>query len=142
MGRLIPDMDIIYTDEKGVVEMPSLTYAIELEKEDESLFSEGRITGKCDGLAAVRQAVYKILRTEKDKFIIYGEYGSEHFGLTGKPYTYAVPELERTVSEALLRDSRIRAVDDFSFEREGEKVSVSFTVHSIFGDFGEVIENV
>ena len=26
---MIPDMDIIYTDEKGVVELPSLTYAIE-----------------------------------------------------------------------------------------------------------------
>lgn len=139
---MIPDTDIIYTDEKGVVEMPSLTYAIELEREDESLFGEGRITGRCDGLDAVKQAVYKILRTQKGRHIIYGEYGSEHFGLFGKPYAYAAPELERTVSEALLRDSRITAVDGFVFERSGEKVSAAFTVHTIFGEFSEVIEDV
>ena len=139
---MIPDMDIIYTDEKGVVELPSLTYAIELDREDENLFGEGRITGSCDGLDAMKQAVYKILRTQKDHFVIYGEYGSEHFGLFGKPYAFAVPELERMISEALLRDSRITAVDNFSFERKGEKVSAAFTVHTIFGDFSEVIEDV
>lgn len=139
---MIPDREIIYPETKGIVEMPSLTYAIELEREEESNFEEGRITGMCDGLEAVRQAVYKILRTEKGRFLIYKEYGTEHFSLFGKPRPFAVPEVERMVTEALMRDSRITAVDNFVFDGEGGVLDVKFDVHSIFGDFSEVISDV
>lgn len=136
---MIPDREILYSDEKGVVEMPSFTYAIEFEREDEKRFTEGRISGNCDGIAAIKQAVYKILRTEKDGFIIYKNYGTEHMSLIGKPRSFALPELERMIKEALLRDSRIKDVDGFMFGGQGGEVTAEFTVHSIFGKFNEVI---
>ena len=90
----------------------------------------------------MRQAVYKILNTEYKKHYIYGAYGTEHFTLFGKPKPFVIPELERMITEALLRDSRITGVDGFEFEDKGSKVSVRFDVHTIFGVFSEVVENV
>ena len=139
---MIPDREILYSGTGGIVEMPSLTYAIELERENEEVYGEGRISGYCDKTEAMKQAVYKILRTQKDRFLIYGSYGTEHMELVGQPQNYAIPELERRIREALLRDSRITSVDNFIFGGRGSEVTVSFDVHTIFGTFNEVIENV
>lgn len=132
----IPEREVLFNDEKGIVEMPSLTYAIDLENYngDDKLNMTG---GLCDGQTAMKQAIYKILRTQRDRFIIYKGYGTQHFSLFGKPRMYALPELERMLCEALLYDSRIKAVDNFTFDIEsGDKssIGVTFVVHTVFGD--------
>lgn len=106
----------------------SLTYKMQQDS--------GLIRGHTDGLDAVRQAVYKIIMTERYQYTMYSwNYGIELLDLFGEPVTYVCPELKRRISEALLCDDRIQGVDNFEYDlsRKGN-VLVSFTVHTIFGD--------
>ncbi len=106
---------------------PSLTYALDIEN--------GRIRGKADNLEAVKQAVYLILSTERYEYLIYSwNYGSELDGFIGQPKEYVLSEIKRRISDALLQDDRITAVDDFKFETIKNAVQVMFTVHSVFGE--------
>ena len=103
---------------------PSLTYALDIE--------HGRIRGMVDELESLRQAIYLILSTERYSYLIYSwNYGVE---LIGQPKEYALPEIKRCITEALLQDDRITAVDGFEFETGKKTVHVTFTVYSIFGD--------
>ena len=105
----------------------SLTYALDIE--------HGRIRGMVDELESLRQAIYLILSTERYAYLIYSwNYGVELVELIGQPKEYALPEIKRCITEALLQDDRITAVDGFEFETGKKTVHVTFTAHSIFGD--------
>lgn len=108
-------------------EMPSLTYRMSEEKKE--------VRGALDGLEAVKQAVYKILQTERYKYVIYDwNYGVELEDLFGKAVSFVIPELQRRITEALLADDRIKAVTDFSFQTEKNSVTVVFRVQTLWGD--------
>lgn len=94
------------------------------------------IRGYTNGIEAMKQAIYKILLTERFQYIMYsGNYGIETLDLYGQPVSYACPELERRISEALLWDNRIQSVTDFEFDTSRKGViHVSFTAHTVFGD--------
>ncbi len=110
-----------------VESQPSKTYCLDIEN--------GRIRGIADNLEAVRQAVYLILNTERYDCLIYSwNYGVELKELIGQPREYAYSEIKRCITEALLQDDRITAVDDFEFETAEKTVHVRFTVYTIFGD--------
>lgn len=94
------------------------------------------IRGSCDSLNSVKQAVHKILSTERYQHYIYTpNYGVELLDLIGAPISYVCPELERRITEALVIDDRIDSVDTFTFDVKGGSVHASFVVHSVFGDF-------
>ena len=100
------------------------------------LLDQALVRGYTDQLEAMKQAVYKILFTERYGYLIYsGNYGIELRDLFGQPVSYVCPELERRITEALTWDDRIESVTDFQFEfpKKGV-VHVSFTVHTVFGD--------
>ena len=100
------------------------------------LLDRSLVRGYADGLEAMKQAVYKILFTERYGYIIYsGSYGIELRDLFGQPVSYVCPELERRITEALTWDDRIESVTDFEFDfpKKGV-VHVAFTVHTVFGD--------
>ena len=107
---------------------PGLTYKMQMD--------EHRIRGYTDGLEAVKQAIYKIIMTERYQYIMYSwNYGIELLDLFGEPVTYVCPELKRRISEALLWDDRVRSVDNFEFDfPEKGVVCVEFLVHTTFGD--------
>lgn len=111
-----------------IEEQPSRTYKMHLPQEV--------INGYSDEIAAIEQAIYKILNTERYEYIIYSRnYGVEFADLFGEPVTYVCPELERRITEALTWDERITSVDGFSFDTEQKRVvKVSFVAHTIFGD--------
>lgn len=112
---------------------PSLTYALDIES--------GRIRGMVDNLESVRQAIYLILSTERYAYLIYSwNYGVELKELIGQPKEYALPEIKRCITEALLQDDRITAVDGFEFETGKKTVHVTFTAHTIFGDIESEVE--
>lgn len=93
------------------------------------------VRGYADGLDAMKQAIYKILLTERYQYIMYSEnYGIETLDLFGEPLSYVCPELERRITEALTQDDRISGVSDFKFEVSRGSVHVDFTVHTVFGD--------
>ena len=90
-------------------------------------------------MEAIKQTIFKILNTERYKYIIYSwNYGIELEDLFGQPVLFVCPEIERRVKEALLQDDRITEVDSFDFDiSKRGVVSVTFTVHTIFGDLDE-----
>lgn len=111
-----------------IEEQPSKTYKMDL---------AGNTTkGVIDKLDAVRQAIFKILNTERYQYIMYSwNYGMETIDLYGEPVTYVCPELERRITEALFVDSRITGVTDFEHDTSVKGVvHTSFTAHTIFGD--------
>lgn len=94
------------------------------------------ILGYTDGLDAMDQAIYKILNTERYRYILYSwDYGMELEDLTGRELEFVLPELERRIKEALMQDDRIEEVTEFRFEFEKEKITVTFVVSTIFGDY-------
>ena len=99
------------------------------------LYSD-KIQGYTDGLEAVKQAIYKVLNTERYEYPIYSfNYGIELENLLGKDPVYVQIELKRRIRECLLRDDRITEVDNFKFEVNGDEIKCTFDVHSIFGNF-------
>ena len=96
----------------------------------------GTARGDDKALEAVKQAIFKIIMTERYQYIMYSwNYGIELLDLFGEPVTYVCPELKRRISEALLCDDRIWSVDNFEFDfPQKGVVHVVFTTHTIFGD--------
>lgn len=110
---------------------PSKDYKLDIEHDI--------ISGTCDGLESMKQVIYKILNTERYQNIIYSwNYGIELQDLFGKSVTYVCSELARRITEALVQDDRIEAVNNFEFDiTEKRTVKVIFTVHTIFGEVEE-----
>ena len=97
--------------------------------------SGSRIQGYTDGLDALKQAIYKVLNTERYEYPIYSfNYGIELENLIGKDPVYVQIELKRRIRECLLRDDRITEVDNFKFEFNGDQLKCAFDVHNIFGN--------
>lgn len=107
--------------------MPSMTYRMMEEKME--------VRGALDGMESVKQAVYKILQTERYRYVIYDwNYGMELEDLFGKAVSYVIPELQRRITEALMTDDRITGVTDFSFQTEKGSVTAAFRVQTLWGD--------
>lgn len=106
---------------------PSLTYNLDYG-------TDSQMRGYCDELTAMRQAIYKIINTERYLYLIYSwNYGIELADLFGQPIPYIYAELQRRISEALLNDDRITKVYSFEFNNKREDVFVTFTVDTIYG---------
>lgn len=115
-----------------VQEETSRTYGID--------FTRGKATGITNGLDAVRQAVYKVLHTDRFAHLIYdANYGSEVTGLQGRSQGYVRSEIERRIREALLQDDRISEITDMQITIAGDEALAVFTVVSIYGDFKEEV---
>ena len=126
----IPDINI--------VTIPTKTYKMELEENSD------RISGFTDEQEAMKQAIYKIIRTERYKYIIYDwNYGIELEDLFGMPVNYCEPEIERRIREALLQDTRISEVNNFEFDTSKKGiVLVKFTAYTEFGEVNITDEEV
>lgn len=120
--------DVIIDDDFEYMEAPSQTY--ELDTVNHKVKST-----KVDGLEAVKQAVYLVLSTERYEYIIYDEYGVELWELYGREDAYVIPELERVMTEAVMRDERVERVSNFKIHADGKARICTFTVHTVFGDF-------
>jgi hypothetical protein len=124
---MIPAVSGFLSADFKVKEQPTLTYAMDYKND---------IRGCTDGIEAIKQAVYKILNTERYEYIMYSwNYGVELKSLYGKRLSYVYPELKRRIKEALTQDTRITDVSEFSFEipKKGV-VHAAFTVHTILGE--------
>lgn len=94
------------------------------------------VVGCVDNLDAYKQAVFKILNTERYEYIIYSwDYGVELKDLIGQPIYYVVPELEARITEAIMQDDRTISVSNFEFDTSKlGVVAVSFECTSIYGE--------
>lgn len=125
--RLIPAVNDGVIADIAEYTMPSYTYNLEYDR-------DGEIRGYCDELKAMRQAIYKIINTERYQYLIYSwNYGIELADLFGKPIPFVYAELQRRIEEALLADDRIRKVYDFAFSNSGGDVLIKFNVDTVYG---------
>ena len=115
-------------DDFEIEDQPTNTYKLNIDK--------NTVSGYTDGQDAMRQAVYKMLFTERYEYLIYSfGYGIELSDLYGGPLSYVCSEIERRIKEALTSDERIIDVSDFEFDTSKRKtVTVTFTVKTVFGD--------
>lgn len=96
---------------------------------------ENIVSGLTDGLNALKQSIYLILNIESDQYIIYPyTYGFKTVDLIGKPSYYVSAVIPDRIKETLMTDNRITDVSDFEFETEGNKLHISFVVHTIYGE--------
>jgi phage baseplate assembly protein W len=123
---MIPTNSILSTNLR-IERQPTKTYRLNIEN--------NIISGFCDNLESMKQVVYKILNTERYENIMYSwNYGIELRDLFGEPINYVILELKRRITEALVQDDRIQSVDGFEYQTGKRTVSLTFTVHTIFGD--------
>ncbi len=134
------DIEIPVEISEDEEESPIKTYRLDL--------ISRHISGKADGIDAVKQSIEKILRTPRYKSLIYdSDYGSELQQLLYEPNVTrelietAFPQM---IKEAVLQDTRVLEVGDFAFEFTENAAHISFTATTIFGktDIREVIKNV
>lgn len=124
---MIPESFISDVDLEEEIE-PNKTYKMN--------FKDNIVEGFVDDMDAVRQAIYKVLGTERYAYPIYSwDYGMELSDLYGEDTRYVCAELEDRIKEALTQDERITDVIDFTFNTEEKGiVRVAFTVETTEGD--------
>ena len=90
---------------------------------------------EAEGAEALKIWIEKILKTEKGKFKIYDEYGADIFGLINSdhPQVFIQAEIQAEIQEALLKNTDILSVENFTFNREKRTLTVNFDVNSIYG---------
>lgn len=116
------------TKNSRLVSYSNLTYRLG----DES------IEGKTEGIEAIKQAIYKILLTERFEYEIYDDnYGLKLKDLFGRDRIFVRAELGERITSALLTDDRITEVFDIEFT-DGEdrgSLRVRFSVLTNEGSF-------
>lgn len=117
----------------GMEAEPSLTYAMKLSEEENG---EDAFVGRADDADAVRQAILKVIGTERYEYEIYSwNYGVELQDLIGRPVSYAMSEVKRRITEALTSDDRIESIEDFVVEQASRHVLYcTFTAVTVQGD--------
>ena len=122
-GTAIKDAPVV-----RAADQPSRTYGVD--------FDRGRVVGMVDDTAAMRQAILKIMRTERFSCLIYSwNYGRELNGIFGQSFPVVQSEIRRAVKEALLQDGRVLDVRDITVSLVGRRAAqVSFTAVTVFGE--------
>lgn len=66
--------------------------------------------------------------------------GMQWEGLIGQDPGYVASELQRRITDALTMDDRVRGIPNFSYTVEGDKLSASLTVNTVFGEMDTSVE--
>lgn len=89
------------------------------------------------GKERVKNWIQKFLHTQRDKYGIYKGtgFGTDTESITGKTLTrdYMQSEIKREITETLLKNDSIISIDNFSMERDGSNLTISFTVITEYG---------
>ena len=116
-----------------LVQQPSRTWNINQDT--------GRIEGTTDGYDAVRQAIETILNVKRFRWQIYQPYsGVELQALIGQDVGYVAAELHRRARDALLMDDRVRRISNYTYAVEGDTLTASLTVETVYGSVDAEME--
>lgn len=126
------------------IEDDEINIVVESEKEPtdyEIDFETGKLTGRViTGLDAIIQWIKLVLSTDRYYYPQYSwDHGAELSELIGQNYDeqYIKSEVKRMISEAVMIDKNILGIDALECTMERDKLTVSFTVDTIYGR-GEV----
>ena len=131
MANTLPDIIGFDTDIQ-LTSRPSRTWII-----DRNTMQVGYMD---EGLEAVRQAVEIALNVDRFRWQIYNtNFGNELNDLIGDDADYIMSEFPRMVDDALSVDDRVIDTADYTFDINGDSMTVSFTVNTVFGPFAEEV---
>ena len=103
--------------------IPSKTYRLD--------FENGRCVGLVDGIEAIKQSIFKMLSTDRFKYLIYSDnYGFEN--LVGKERLLVQAELPRRIKEAVLQDERVTDVD-VTVQIHGDSAVAKIMCYTVYG---------
>jgi hypothetical protein len=129
MANTLPDIIGFDTDIQ-LTSRPSRTWII-----DRNTMQVGFMD---EGLEAVRQSVEIALNVERFQWQIYNtNFGNELEELVGDDADYIQSELPRMVNDALSVDDRVIDTADYVFSVNGDSMTVSFTVNTVYGQLTE-----
>lgn len=129
MANTLPDIIGFDTDIQ-LTSRPSRTWII-----DRNTMQVGFMD---EGLEAVRQSVEIALNVERFQWQIYNtNFGNEFEELVGDDADYIQSELPRMVDDALSVDDRVIDTADYVFTVDGDSMTVSFTVNTVYGQLTE-----
>ncbi len=136
---ILPSVEVPNFETENRISLPSKTYSIDIDT--------GDIGRKIDGLAAIKQAILKIINTSRFKYPIYSyDYGCEVHDLIGMDLTdgFLMSELERMIKEAVEYDDRVDKVHSFNITTNRDNIYISFRVDTVEGELtiSEVINHV
>jgi len=129
MANTLPDIIGFDTDIQ-LTSRPSRTWII-----DRNTMQVGYMDG---GLEAVRQAVEIALNVDRFRWQIYNtNFGNELNDLIGDDADYIKSEFQRMVDDALSVDDRVIDTSDYTFSVDGDSITITFTVNTVFGQLAE-----
>lgn len=136
---ILPSVEVPNFETENRINLPSKTYSLDIDT--------GDIGGKIDGLAAIKQAILKVINTSRFKYPIYSyDYGCEIHDLIGMDLTdgFLMSELERMIKEAVEYDDRVDKVHSFNITTNRDNIYISFQVDTVEGELtiSEVINRV
>lgn len=122
---MTPENNVLNT-EYSTEAQPYTTYKMNME----SL----TIEGLCDGKEALKQAIYKLIMTERDAFLIYDDkYGIKLVDLYGKDMAYASALIKLRLEDCFKNDSRIKGITNLLLNSDKNRLILTFTVNTEFG---------
>lgn len=90
-----------------------------------------------EGNEAVKVWIYKALKAERYGYLAYSwQYGIELKSFIGKVMSVQerLSELKRVIVECLMVNPYIKSIDSISFENEGDTVTCSIELTTIYGE--------
>ena len=136
---IFPEYEVSVSEgEEESIQRQGKTFAYDFEQGD-FITQDGRLVA-LEGAEGLKVWAEKCIRTEAEKFTIYRQddaaYGVKSVDLMNRrlPLEFICAEIEREITEALLRNEAITGVRDFSFIREGRALQVDFVIESIYGE--------
>lgn len=111
---------------------------IEIPREYEIDFETGQMTGRIvEGIEAIRVWIWSCLHTQRFRYPIYSwSYGVDMEQYVGQALTdeYLETELESEIEDALKVNPYITEIEDYSFQRTGSKICITFSVRTTLGE--------
>lgn len=129
MANTLPDIIGFDTDIQ-LTSRPSRTWIIDRQTMQVGYMDEG--------LESVRQAVEIALNVDRFRWQIYNaNFGNELNDLIGDDADYIKSEFQRMVDDALSVDDRVIDTSDYTFSVDGDSITITFTVNTVFGQLAE-----
>lgn len=129
MANTLPDIIGFDTDIQ-LTSRPSRTWIIDRKTMQVAYMDEG--------LESVRQAVEIALNVKRFRWQIYNtNFGNELNDLIGDDADYIKSEFQRMVDDALSVDDRVIDTSDYTFSVDGDSITITFTVNTVFGQLAE-----
>lgn len=132
MFNIFPDTNIIDNNNNNIKKVFT-EYAWDFENDD-FILQNGRPI-KLEGKEALKVWIYKALKTQKNRYLCYSNFGQEYENLLGINYTPEIinAEVERYTKEALAHED-ILNVSDFNTAFTGSQLSIYFKVDTVYGN--------